>query len=415
MELVEPILGLCCELNKMGQTAKSNKALCQQVADRVRSLEMMVLSIRQRPDSVSPNVRTALIELTRSLEDATELMRKLSKTNVVSKVLNSSINESKFQEVGQKLSQDLQMLSMALQISHGDTLREGLRNIMAEHRAIKAQSLEPLHHKPVLQVTQANEGPGGAEASGDADEGPGALDGGAAQDSTTFVTKMLLSSVNRVKPLLGKETEEPGTPLAKLSESKAPVPVSPTSTSALLEAQGSTTYSSRQSPIHMPPSFAEPTLMSPVPMVSPMPMMSPRPMMSPMPMMSPRPMMSPMPMMTPRPMVSPMPMMSPVHMVSPMPMMSPVQMVSPMVSPMPMMSPVQMVSPMVSPPVPSFPYSYAPTPSGMSFNPMAMAYQQRPNNTMNTATNYNNNYRDFLKLTRALASVQQDNPWELDP
>ncbi|XP_061139485.1 nascent polypeptide-associated complex subunit alpha, muscle-specific form isoform X2 [Syngnathus typhle] len=371
----ESILSLCGDVYKMVQTAKSNKTQCQQVADRVRTLEKMVLSIKQRPDSVSPDVKSALIDLARSLKNATELMGKVSKANALVKVLNSGNNESKFQEVSQKLNQDMQVLSMALQISHGDTLREGLRTIVAEHRATTAQSLAPLRRKPVMRVTQADQRCGGDDNGSGGDKGPGASDGGAAQDSTTLVANILLSSVDKVKPPDGKVPL--GAPLAKLSQSKAPVPASPTRmilVSASPEtkvpapksqgapAHGSTSYSSGQSPIHMP----EPTLMSPLL----------------------RPMMSPMPMVSPRPMVSPMPTVSPM----------------PMVSPRPMMSPMPMVSPMVSPPVSSFPYSYAPTPSAMSFSLMPMAYQQPPNTAVSTFISYNRApSSQALKLAQAFA------------
>ncbi|XP_061698276.1 uncharacterized protein LOC133512554 [Syngnathoides biaculeatus] len=132
---VESVLSMCTEVYRMVRTAKSNKALCQQVGERVRSLEKVVLSIKRRPDNASPDVRDALVDLSRTLTDAAEFMGKLSKANKVLRVIKSGSNESKLQEVGKNLSEGVQLLSVALQISHGDTLRDCLEAVVSENRA----------------------------------------------------------------------------------------------------------------------------------------------------------------------------------------------------------------------------------------------------------------------------------------
>ncbi|XP_077373963.1 uncharacterized protein LOC144016561 [Festucalex cinctus] len=155
-EGAELILGLCQGVYKLVKSAnKSTKARCRPVYERVQDLERMVLNIKQRPENASPQVRDALVKLSKSLSDATDLIGKVYKANAMATFFKAGSTDSKFQEVSQKLNADMQTLTVALQISHGDTLRDGLRAIMAEHRAAGGAAAAPAR-EPVDEGLPAN-------------------------------------------------------------------------------------------------------------------------------------------------------------------------------------------------------------------------------------------------------------------
>ncbi|XP_019713223.1 uncharacterized protein LOC109507924 [Hippocampus comes] len=113
------ILERCNEVYNLLPRAKSHKAHFQEVYEHVRVLEEMALSVKQRPESASPDVRIALVDAARSLATAADFMGKVSRASAVVGFLKSGSNESKFQEVSRRLGENVRQLSEALHIGRG--------------------------------------------------------------------------------------------------------------------------------------------------------------------------------------------------------------------------------------------------------------------------------------------------------
>ncbi|XP_026032624.1 uncharacterized protein KIAA0754-like [Astatotilapia calliptera] len=136
MDYAEGILSLTKKIKKMADTMKSNKEYCSRIADRVKAVEGLVLNIRQRdPSQISDTVDGALRELYVILNSAKNLMAKFSQTKAVKGFFKSSSIEEKFSEVNQRLTENFQVLSGALQIEHTTMLQK-------VYEAVSKQSTE---------------------------------------------------------------------------------------------------------------------------------------------------------------------------------------------------------------------------------------------------------------------------------
>ncbi|XP_039470301.1 flocculation protein FLO11-like [Oreochromis aureus] len=125
MDYAERILTLTTTIKKMVDTVKSNKEYCSRIADRVKAVEGLVLNIRQRdPSQISDTVDGALRELYVILNSAKTLMAKFSQTKAVKGFFKSGSIEEKFNEVNQRLTENFQVLSGALQIEHTNMLQK---------------------------------------------------------------------------------------------------------------------------------------------------------------------------------------------------------------------------------------------------------------------------------------------------
>eukprot|EP00064_Thunnus_orientalis_P026164 superscaffoldBa00015578_g26648 len=130
MDTIEPILGLCKTILDLVEKTKTNKERCQRLAQRVKDLEELVLTIKQRrPGQMSDTVTNALKQLCITLESARELMRKYSQTTRFKSFLKSMSHEDKFCKVNERLTDTFQLLSGALQIEHGNILYELYDNV----------------------------------------------------------------------------------------------------------------------------------------------------------------------------------------------------------------------------------------------------------------------------------------------
>ncbi|XP_037622328.1 mucin-2-like isoform X2 [Sebastes umbrosus] len=135
MFVVDMALNLCATLIKMAMNAKANKERCQQVAQRVKALEEQVLTIKKGGSrQISATVENALGDLCRTLESAMELMAKFSKTNALKGFWKSSSNEEKFWRVDKSLTDNLQVLQLALVIEQGDTLHKVYETVTERRR-----------------------------------------------------------------------------------------------------------------------------------------------------------------------------------------------------------------------------------------------------------------------------------------
>nr|XP_057943488.1 uncharacterized protein LOC131138525 isoform X2 [Doryrhamphus excisus] len=145
-DVLEHVLGICWSIYQAVKTAKSNKERCKQVSQRVRLLEQMVMSLKHQPERVTDNVRSCLLELIQSLTRAMELVKKISNVNSAVGFFNANAHESKFQEISQKLSEDVQLLSVALQINDGGVLQEVSRNVRDQVASTTVPCRHSLEH-----------------------------------------------------------------------------------------------------------------------------------------------------------------------------------------------------------------------------------------------------------------------------
>ncbi|XP_076588202.1 uncharacterized protein LOC143321635 [Chaetodon auriga] len=125
MDKVEFILSICKTIYQMAENVKANKERCQRVAKRVKALQELVLTIKQRgPGQCSAPVENALKELCTTLTSAKTLMMKYSKTKAVMSFLNSKSHEDQFCKMNERLTDNLQVLSGALQVEQGNILHK---------------------------------------------------------------------------------------------------------------------------------------------------------------------------------------------------------------------------------------------------------------------------------------------------
>ena len=123
LELVSTIFSVSKTIYEMVENMKTNKERCQRVAQRVKSLEELVLSIKQRgPGQVSPAVVKALNDLWITLISTKGLMNKYSQTKAFKSFLKSKSHEEKFYEMNERLTDHFQVLSGVLQVEHGNML-----------------------------------------------------------------------------------------------------------------------------------------------------------------------------------------------------------------------------------------------------------------------------------------------------
>ncbi|XP_061750407.1 mucin-2-like [Nerophis ophidion] len=142
LDLLDKTIGLCFTVYETVKKAKHNKQRCHELVHRVRLLEAMVLSLKRRPQCISANVRSSLLVLIGSLTKAEELVRKVSNANQAVGFFNAGDNESKFKELTQKLGEDVQLLSIALQIHDGNVLDSVYSQVAPSSEPCKSD-LEP--------------------------------------------------------------------------------------------------------------------------------------------------------------------------------------------------------------------------------------------------------------------------------
>ncbi|XP_031719511.1 uncharacterized protein LOC116392316 [Anarrhichthys ocellatus] len=120
---VDLTLSLCSTIYQMAANAKANKNNCQQVAQRVKVLEGLVHTAKQREHGViSPTVENALKEICSTLKSAKTLMEKFSRNNSFSGLRKSGNHDDQFSNVDETLIDNLQVLSRALLIDQGKDL-----------------------------------------------------------------------------------------------------------------------------------------------------------------------------------------------------------------------------------------------------------------------------------------------------
>ncbi|XP_049430798.1 mucin-2-like [Epinephelus fuscoguttatus] len=151
VSLVDFTLSLCFKIYKLAQNVKANKERCQQVAQRVKALEELVLAIKKRgPRRISATVENSLRELCTTLTSAKTLMKKYSQSNAFMSFVKSSSHEDKFYMVDKSLTDTFQVLSGALLIEQGDMLHKVYTTVKASRKTRR-----PIIPTPVSSSTAA--------------------------------------------------------------------------------------------------------------------------------------------------------------------------------------------------------------------------------------------------------------------
>uniref|UniRef100_A0A3Q2FH22 Mixed lineage kinase domain like pseudokinase n=1 Tax=Cyprinodon variegatus TaxID=28743 RepID=A0A3Q2FH22_CYPVA len=121
MDFVDPILSVAERIYTLVENVKANKKRCSRVVKRVKALEGLVKSIKQR-DAVdhSAEVENALRGLSFTLTSAQELIEKYTSANLVKRILKSSSHGDEFNSVNERLNDAFSSLSLALQLEHGN-------------------------------------------------------------------------------------------------------------------------------------------------------------------------------------------------------------------------------------------------------------------------------------------------------
>lgn len=123
MDLVDPILSLASQIYTLVEQVKANKKRCRRVCLRVKGLEELVRSIKQRERGrTSADVEKALRELSITLKSAQALIKKYTLANWMERVLKSSSHGEEFNSVNERLNDAFQVLSGALQVEQGNML-----------------------------------------------------------------------------------------------------------------------------------------------------------------------------------------------------------------------------------------------------------------------------------------------------
>ncbi|XP_071776827.1 mixed lineage kinase domain-like protein [Centroberyx gerrardi] len=123
MDFIDPILSVATTIYSLCEEVKANKKRCQRVAQRVRALQELVMSVQQRgPGRTSADVDRALTELHVTLTSAEELIRKYTSANLIQRMLKSYSHGDDFGSVNERLNDAFQVLSGFLQVEQGDLL-----------------------------------------------------------------------------------------------------------------------------------------------------------------------------------------------------------------------------------------------------------------------------------------------------
>ena len=125
MESIEIVLSIASQIYTLVENVKANKKRCGRVYARVKALETLVKSIKER-DAVkpSPEVEEALKGLSNTLESARELIKTYTSQNWVKRVLKSNSHGDEFESVNHRLNDAFQILAGAQQLEHGNALYE---------------------------------------------------------------------------------------------------------------------------------------------------------------------------------------------------------------------------------------------------------------------------------------------------
>lgn len=125
MDFIDPILSIACAIYGLVENVKANKKRCRRLADRVKALEDLVKSAKNRKAVLkSEVVETALSELKFTLDSVRELIERYTQASWIQRILKSGSHMDGFSTVNERLNDAFQVLSGALQVEHSNMLHE---------------------------------------------------------------------------------------------------------------------------------------------------------------------------------------------------------------------------------------------------------------------------------------------------
>lgn len=125
ISLVETLFNLCTIIHNQFSSMNANKGHCKRLSQRIVALQDLFRIIKQRgPGQISASVVKALQELKDTLTCAEVSLIKYSQTKGVMCFLKANKFEGKFCELNERLSDNFQYLSGALQVEQGDILHK---------------------------------------------------------------------------------------------------------------------------------------------------------------------------------------------------------------------------------------------------------------------------------------------------
>ncbi|XP_056138090.1 mixed lineage kinase domain-like protein [Lampris incognitus] len=122
MDCINPILAMVSSIYILSDEVKANRKHCQRVAQRVRALEELVRAVK--PEQISPDVNRALEELKITLESTEQLIRKYASSSFLRRIINAYNHGEEFGILNERFNDAYQVLSLALQVDHGDKLNK---------------------------------------------------------------------------------------------------------------------------------------------------------------------------------------------------------------------------------------------------------------------------------------------------
>ncbi|XP_053742329.1 uncharacterized protein LOC128771168 [Synchiropus splendidus] len=119
------LIGLCVAIYHKAKNAQSNKERCQSLAQRVKSLEKLVVAIKKRGRRrISSVEMECLKELHDTLTAAKQLIEKYSVTSAFVGFVKSSSHEEKFSKMNDRITCNFELLRGAMQIEQEDMMNK---------------------------------------------------------------------------------------------------------------------------------------------------------------------------------------------------------------------------------------------------------------------------------------------------
>ncbi|KAF1386376.1 hypothetical protein PFLUV_G00094160 [Perca fluviatilis] len=123
MECIERILSVASKIYDLVEKVKANKKQCYRVGVRVKALEDVVKSIRTlKQGQTSADVQNKLQELEATLDSATVVIMKFTKSTWVKRVFSSGSHQDEFHSLNERLNDAFQELSLKLAVEQKEML-----------------------------------------------------------------------------------------------------------------------------------------------------------------------------------------------------------------------------------------------------------------------------------------------------
>lgn len=123
MDIIDPILTIAEKLYALCEEVKANKKRCKRLARRVSALAELVKVVKSRGFGTNPKqVKQGLQELKVTLELAERVMREYTSLGYMKRIAKAHDLGEEFISLNERLNDAAQLISLALQVEHRDTL-----------------------------------------------------------------------------------------------------------------------------------------------------------------------------------------------------------------------------------------------------------------------------------------------------